>query len=118
LRKSSSSKELNGTLYNSITYVTVYWLWLALPIILVLVTCLFLLLTIYQNKGRGYEVWKSSAIVPLQVLGKDAREELRQYRKVSEFEQQAEQMQVFLEREQTKWVLKEEGIDENHGESE
>ena len=98
--------------------MTVNWLWLALPVILVLITCLFLLLTIYQNKGRGYEVWKSSAIIPLQVLGKDAREDLRQYRKISEFEQQAEQMQVFLEREQTNWVLKEESIDENNGESE
>lgn len=63
-------------------------------------------------------MWKSSAIVPLQVLGKDAREDLGQYRKVSEFEQQAEQMQVFLEREQAKWVLKEEIIDGNNGEFE
>jgi hypothetical protein len=64
----------------------------------VLLTLLFLLVTIYQSTEGGYELWKSSAVVPLQVLDGDTMEELSQWTQVSEYEKQVEEMKVFFNR--------------------
>jgi hypothetical protein len=88
--------------YVPVTYVSVNWPWLTLPALLVLLTCVCLVVTIYQNERSGCEVWKSSRIVTLQALGVDSRQELSGLRKVSELDKQAEQMKVRLEREEAR----------------
>lgn len=112
VRKGGSGNDFNrtvtGTVYIPVTHVSVNWPWLTPPALLVLLTCVCLLVTMYQNKRRGYEVWKSSSIVALQALGMDARQELcgsGGLKKVSELDGQAEQMHVCLEREEG-WTLK------------
>lgn len=70
------NRTVTGTVYIPVTHVSVNWPWLTPPALLVLLTCVCLLVTMYQNKRRGYEVWKSSSIVALQALGMDARQEL------------------------------------------
>ena len=46
-------------------YVHIRWAWLALPILLALLSLLFLLLTIYTTKQNRVSIWKSSTLVLL-----------------------------------------------------
>lgn len=50
----------NGTVYRTQTCIRVEWVWLALPAGLLLLTIVFLLLTIVKTRSRQALVWKSS----------------------------------------------------------
>lgn len=55
----------NGTVYGTQTCIRVKWVWLALPAGLLLLTIVFLLLTIVKTRSRQAPVWKSSIFAVL-----------------------------------------------------
>jgi hypothetical protein len=58
----------NGTIVDGTTGVTVYqvrWVWISLPLAIVLGSCIFLVLTIFQQRHEGLPIWKSSSLAVL-----------------------------------------------------
>jgi len=90
------------------TYVSVSWPWLTVPILLVLLTSIFLLITIKQNSAGGFEVWRGAGLASLQALGDEAREGMgKGLGMVSALEKSAEEVKVRLKREDgERWVLR------------
>lgn len=56
---------LNGMVWGSQTCVRVKWMWLALPAGLLLLTIVFLFLTIIKTRSRHARIWKSSIFAVL-----------------------------------------------------
>ena len=105
LRNGNLTEQFNGTLSTPATYVSVSWPWLTLPIFLVFLTFFFLLVTMLQNRGGGYEVWKSSPLAPLQALSAETRDDLGGLKSNSDAERRAEEIKVCLRKESGRWVL-------------
>lgn len=57
-----SKTVVQGTALSLQPYIHVRWLWLLLPIVMILGTALFLLLTVWQSRRWGVPTWRSSAL--------------------------------------------------------
>jgi len=57
--------QVNGTAYKIETYVHVRWRWIALPIVLVGLSIVFLVATILKNENKRALAWKSSSLALL-----------------------------------------------------
>jgi hypothetical protein len=90
------------------SYVSVSWPWLTVPILLVVLTSIFLLITIMQNSAGGFEVWRGAGLATLQALGDEAREGMgKGLGMLSALEKSAEKVKVRLTREGgERWVLR------------
>jgi hypothetical protein len=97
-----------GTLYTPYTYVSVSWPWLTVPILLVLLTSIFLLVTIRQSSAGGFDPWRGAGLASLQALGDEGREAMgKGLGVVSVLEKNAEEVEVRLRREEGgQWVLR------------
>ncbi|KAL2836887.1 hypothetical protein BJY01DRAFT_251766 [Aspergillus pseudoustus] len=61
----ASNHTVVGTVYSTQVYVSVHWVWLALPAALVVFSALFLTLTIVLNRQQRLKLWKSSVLAVL-----------------------------------------------------
>lgn len=59
-----------------------------------------------QNRGGGYEVWKSSALAPLQALSAETRDDLGGLRSNSGAKRRAKEIKVCLRKVDARWVLR------------
>ncbi|PMD17019.1 hypothetical protein NA56DRAFT_752676 [Hyaloscypha hepaticicola] len=76
LRTGTDSTTVEGTFYSLEIYLSVRWDWFILPVFLIAAAFFFLIVTMIQTKRRGTGVWKSSPLVTMAVLGRDAKAEL------------------------------------------
>jgi hypothetical protein len=66
IRSAGSREMLEGAAYGKETYITVRWGWLSFPLLLLVLSSLFLVATIVKTpKGPGAGVWKNSTIPTL-----------------------------------------------------
>ncbi|KAF2184597.1 hypothetical protein K469DRAFT_739266 [Zopfia rhizophila CBS 207.26] len=67
IRSSNSSVPIYGKAFNKETYVTVRWVWLSLPVGLLLLSLLFLVGTVVKSSREREHVgiWKTSAVATL-----------------------------------------------------
>ena len=64
-RTSPNSTAFNGTVMNTVTYISITWAWLGLPIASIVLTFIFLIVVIVRNNKRGIPIWKSSNLALL-----------------------------------------------------
>ena len=64
-RTSVNSTTYSGIGLNSVTYISITWAWLSLPIALVVLTFMMLIIVIVRNNARGIPAWKSSGLALL-----------------------------------------------------
>jgi hypothetical protein len=57
-----NGSDVHGTTFVTEVFVEVQWLWLILPIILVVSGTMFIAIVIIQNKTNGTTLWKSSVL--------------------------------------------------------
>ena len=97
---------VNGTAWTSMTYLHVRWVWLTLPICLVLLTFVFLLITIGTSRHLNMAQWKSSTLPLLfNSLPYSGREDLGTQTHPAEMETMAKQLEVQLRRANLGWRL-------------
>jgi hypothetical protein len=66
IRSSTSNEMLEGKAYQREPYITIKWGWFAFPITLLLLTLVFLILTIIRTSGDGETgIWKTSTMPTL-----------------------------------------------------
>lgn len=86
LRGHSTSQALVGTGYDIERYVHVEWAWLVFPILILCMSLVFLIATIWktQKQEDGIGVWKSSAMATLVYGGvsEDLRQHIRNSRSI------------------------------------
>lgn len=58
----SPLEPARGTSWTVQTQLHVRWAWITLPVVLAILTMIFLLMTALQSRKRGLDVWKSSTI--------------------------------------------------------
>jgi hypothetical protein len=81
IRSDSSSNDLiTGTAYSLETYVAVHWAWLTFPLIMLLLSIVFLVATMLKTSGHSHGdigTWKTSAMPTLMYsLPKDMQNDL------------------------------------------
>ena len=87
----------NGVATREYIYISVQWLWLILSATLVLLTVLFLILTIIKTARHDVAVWKSSPLPLLfNGLDEDERECLRTAKGIVAMEELSSEIQVEL----------------------
>ena len=64
-RTSANSTAYAGIGLNTVTFISITWAWLTLPIALVLMTFAMLIIVIARNHGRRIPAWKSSSLALL-----------------------------------------------------
>lgn len=65
LRLSPNAVPIQGNQYNNVVYIRVNWLYMILPIAIVVMTGLFLFSTIFWERKTRTPLWKSSALALL-----------------------------------------------------
>ena len=65
LRMQSTEMPATGRAYRMEVHVAVNWLWLILPVTLVLLSCILLLITIISSKQQHTQIWKSNSLATL-----------------------------------------------------
>jgi hypothetical protein len=84
-----------GTVYQDIPHVNVRWGWIALPASLVLLTSVFLVVTMMENARSGVLLWKSNGLANFyHPLTKEGRDELQKGENASSAEEIAEELRV------------------------
>ncbi|KAL2785316.1 hypothetical protein BJX66DRAFT_329382 [Aspergillus keveii] len=58
----ASTHTVVGTVYVTQVYVSVQWVWLALPAALVTLSALFLASTVFMNRRQRLKLWKTSVL--------------------------------------------------------
>ena len=87
--------KANGTELQHIPYVSVRWGWIAFPAVLVFLSLIFLVSTIFQNSKEDTMLWKANTLANFyHPLTKDGRDELQMGHNALEAEQIAEKMKV------------------------
>jgi hypothetical protein len=66
IRSSTSMEMVQGVAYSKETFVSIRWAWLSFPLLLLLLSLVFLVATIMKTSGNGgTAVWKTSAMPTL-----------------------------------------------------
>ncbi len=103
MRMSNHGTSVNtnaaGTTWQDQPKVNVVWWWISIPAALVMLSLLFLLLTMVESARRGALLWKSSPLAAFyHPLTKEGREELSQASGPKHLEEIAENLTVKAER--------------------
>jgi hypothetical protein len=64
-RTSANSTAVDGTGLNTVTYISIEWAWLSLPLAVVTLAFVMLVVVIVRNHARGVPAWKSSSLALL-----------------------------------------------------
>lgn len=62
LGRDSSNDTVAGTVYINQTFVSIVWPWITLPILILVLTALFLGLTIFTSHKKSSPLWKTSVL--------------------------------------------------------
>jgi hypothetical protein len=92
-------------MYSVETYVSVTWLWLIFPGLVVLISLVFLLATMVKNSGRRAKVWKSSSLAALSGLSIETRAHLGDLTSTATVEERAQGIKVRLIEDEGRWKL-------------
>ena len=107
LRQAEHMNISIGAAYRSDTYIQVEWYWLIFPSVLLIITLLFLTITIWQTKNDdAIMTWKSSPL-PLLFHGLSSQHQtqVKDVLQLSEMENQAKHMKVSLVETEEGWKL-------------
>lgn len=90
----------NGTAWRVQTFVRVQWGWIAAPVTLVLLSLIFVAITIAQSgvQANRYEIWKSSSLSTLLALSEELHLRVGGLRSSSENESTLKLARAELER--------------------
>lgn len=64
-RTSANSTTTDGTGLNTVTYISIEWAWLSLPLAVVTLAFVMLVVVIVRNHARGIPAWRSSSLALL-----------------------------------------------------
>jgi hypothetical protein len=94
----ASTHTVVGTVYVTQVYVSVQWVWLALPAALVTLSALFLASTVFMNRRQRLKLWKTSVLAVLFHGLKELRTEVGGYKTKTkdQMEKTAQNIQVRL----------------------
>ncbi|KAF2677384.1 hypothetical protein K458DRAFT_436675 [Lentithecium fluviatile CBS 122367] len=100
--------QANGTAWRERTFVQVRWGWIAAPVTLVLLSIIFVAVTIVQSSGQAktYMIWKSSLAPTLLALSEELHRQVGGLRSLSENERALKYAKASLRRnEESEWRL-------------
>lgn len=86
--------HFEGTAFAPIAFVEINYLWLILPITLIVLTLVFLLATISKSQHLGNRVWKSSNLATLQGLNGELHTKLGGLSSISEMEEKTKEVEM------------------------
>ncbi|KAL9042566.1 MAG: hypothetical protein Q9214_003738 [Letrouitia sp. 1 TL-2023] len=86
-------------------YIQIQWAWMIVPFTTVILTSVFLLLTIYVSRQNKIPAWKSSLLAALLSLNTDLRRDLGSVRQPASMEKQAGVEPVRLEAKNEQWQI-------------
>lgn len=96
MRTSSQATTVRGVAWRSETYVYVRWGWLAFLASQMLLSYVFLFITVAWTRRIGAPALKSSALATLSVLNEDVLSRLGSFRHLSDLEVRAKDTHVQL----------------------
>ncbi|KAL8666618.1 MAG: hypothetical protein Q9168_007445 [Polycauliona sp. 1 TL-2023] len=106
LRTSTDVPDVvKGTSSSFQVYIEIEWTWMIVPIITVILSLVFLLLTIYSSRQSRIPAWKSSLLAVLFGLGSDTRSGLGVLGPPKEMEAKAKDKNVRLESAGGQWQI-------------
>jgi hypothetical protein len=105
LRTGTGNLSIQGVELAIETYVLAVWAWLVLPICVVLLTLVFLLVTIWKNTQQRSKTWKSSSLATMIALSSEAQVQLGSLTSMSTIEERAKEMKARMVEESGKWKL-------------
>ncbi|KAF4629081.1 hypothetical protein G7Y89_g9069 [Cudoniella acicularis] len=105
LRTGTGSVAFEGVMYGVETYVLVVWVWLILPIYIVLLTLIFLLATIQMSHGCRTKTWKSSSLAVLSGLSSETQDQLGGLTSMATVEERSERVRVRMVEDKSGWKL-------------
>ena len=91
-----NADSFNGTALLPEVYVDVHWPWLALPAALIVLSIVFLGLTMLLNKDQGRDLWKTSALPVLYYGLEDTSRDQEAHSLLSKMERSANSTSVGL----------------------
>lgn len=95
--KIKGTEAVTGTAWSTETFVRIRWVWISLPVFLLLTTLAFVLGTIAKSSRQKAGTWKTSALaVLLHGLSSEARHKLDPKARASQVEATARKMDVML----------------------
>ncbi|MCJ1360315.1 MAG: hypothetical protein MMC33_010320 [Icmadophila ericetorum] len=105
LRTAPGSEIVTGTSYKSMSFVQVAWEWLIFPILLVILTFIFLLDTKKQSSGKRTDLWKMSSLATFQGLSSQLHRDLGPMANKEDMSQRTKDICVQLEKRREGWRL-------------
>ena len=97
--------NFRGTSTSSEFYIHIVWAWMSVPIATVILSLIFLLITIHQSWQRRIPAWKSSLLAVLLGLSSETRSELGGIIRPKEMEEMAKKRNVRLESNGGQWQI-------------
>ena len=86
-------------------YIQIEWAWMSVPIATVILSLVFLLITIHQSRQRKIPAWKSSLLAFLLGLSSETRSELGGIIRPKEMEGMAKKKNIRLESNGSQWQI-------------
>lgn len=90
-------EEFQGVAYLSVSYIETQYTWVTLPTSLVLLTLIFLLVTITKSRRLGVKNWRSSSFATLQGLHTGIHSDLGGLKSLGLMEEKVDDMLVILD---------------------
>lgn len=97
--------NFEGTSTSFEVYIQIEWAWIIVPIATILLSLVFLLLTIRSSRQQRIPAWKSSLLAVLLGLNSETRNEMGATRGTKEMEAMAERRNVRLEGSGGRWQI-------------
>ncbi|KAL8980961.1 MAG: hypothetical protein Q9205_004112 [Flavoplaca limonia] len=94
-----------GTSTSFEVYIQIEWAWMIVPITTVILSLIFLLITIHQSRQRKIPAWKSSLLAVLLSLSSETRSDLGGIIRTKEMEEMAKKKYVRLESNGGQWQI-------------
>ncbi|KAL8833563.1 MAG: hypothetical protein Q9176_007921 [Flavoplaca citrina] len=94
-----------GTSTSFEVYIQIEWAWMIVPITTVILSLIFLLITIHQSRQRKIPAWKSSLLAVLLGLSSETRSDLGGIIRTKEMEEMAKKKNVRLESNGGQWQI-------------
>ncbi|KAL8880445.1 MAG: hypothetical protein Q9198_002147 [Flavoplaca austrocitrina] len=94
-----------GTPTSFEVYIQIEWAWMSVPIATVILSLIFLLITIHQSRQRRIPGWQSSLLAVLVGLSPETRSDLGGIIRPKEMEEMAKKKNVRLESNGAQWQI-------------
>lgn len=97
--------NVSGTSTSFEVYILIEWAWMSVPIATVILSLIFLLITIHQSRQRNIPAWKSSLLAVLLGLSSETRSDLGGIIRPKEMKEMAKKKNVRLESNGGQWQI-------------